>query len=134
MVIDFKPAPLHLGVVTHNGPAMVYFYKEVLQLPAAGEIPFANLGILHKFQCGENIIKILVLDKPADREPVSGGFTAAAGYRYCALEINNLDEAIEHLRDHDTVVANEAMQLRPGVRVAVILDPDGNMIELFEEK
>jgi catechol 2,3-dioxygenase-like lactoylglutathione lyase family enzyme len=113
---------------------MLHFYGEVLQLPEAGKIPFPDLGLLHKFQCAENIIKILVLHKPAERGPVAGGFTAAVGFRYCGLALNNLDETLLRVRNQGVVIANEPLQLRPGVRVAVILDPDGNMIELFEEQ
>lgn len=134
MVMSLKSAPLQLGVVTNNGEAMLEFYQETLQLPKVGEIPFPGLGVLYKLQCGENLIKVLVLDNPAEREAVRGGFTAAAGYRYCTLALTDLDETVAHCQSRGVAMVAEIRELRPGVRVALIADPDGNIIELFEEQ
>jgi len=134
MLMSLKPAPLQLGVVTHNGEAMLGFYRDTLELPESGQTPIPGLGVVHKVKCGDNLIKILVLEKPADNEVVRGGFTAATGYRYCSIELNNLDDTVNHCRACGVAVVADISEIRPGVRVAVIADPDGNMIELFQEQ
>lgn len=134
MLMSLKPAPLQLGVVTHNGEAMLGFYRDTLQLPEIGQTPFPGMGVVHKLQCGDNLIKMLVLEKPAANEVVRGGFTTATGYRYCTIELNNLDDTVNHCRASGVAMVADIREIRPGVRVAVIADPDGNMIELFEEQ
>jgi catechol 2,3-dioxygenase-like lactoylglutathione lyase family enzyme len=134
MIISLKESALELGIVTHNGEEMLRFYHDILGLPIVGEITFPNFSVLNKLQCGTNLIKILVLNSEAEFENIRGGYARATGYRYCTLNINNLDETLAHCQAKDVDVVFDAMELRAGVRVAMIEDPDGNTIELFEER
>lgn len=133
-ILIFKENALQLGVVTHNGEAMLKFYQQILGLPLVGEIDIPNFAVLRKLQCGSNVIKMLDLATPAENDNVRGGYTKATGYRYCTLNIENLDEVLAHCRAENVAVVVDITELRPGVRVAMIEDPDGNTIELFEER
>lgn len=131
--MQLKQESLHLGIVTHNGDAMLDFYNGTLGLPIVGEIRFADLGLLKKLQCGNSVIKLLILDKAVDEANPSGGFAAATGFRYCGLAIDNIDEVVKGCRDAGCTVVVDILELRPGVKAAMLEDPDGNYLEFIQD-
>lgn len=131
MAIQLERQAIDLGVVTSNGDAMLKFYRDTLGLEEAADIPFPGLGMIKKLSCGDSFIKLLILDQPAGKPPCKDGFTAAEGFRYCAITVCNLDELVAGCRDGGYKVVVEISDLRPGVRVAMVEDPDGNTLELM---
>ena len=45
--------------------------------------------------------------------------------------LSNLDETVEACRGFGAKIAVEPRALRPGVRMAMVEDPDGNTVELL---
>ena len=131
MPAELTVPALDLGVVTADAERSLAFYRDTLGLVPDGEIPFPGLGVLHRLRCGQSTVKILALaDPPAGRAP-GGGFSAATGFRYCSLHVGNLDALVAACRERGYAIAVEIRPLRPGVRVAMVEDPDGNAIELM---
>lgn len=126
-----KPA-LDLGIVTVNAEAMLHFYADTLGLPSAGEVPIAGVGTLRKLQCGDSLIKLLILAQPPAGQCGRGGYAAATGYRYCTLTIEDLDVVVARCRAAGCTIAVDIVSPRPGLRAAMIEDPDGNTVELME--
>ena len=131
MTVKLTRSSLDLGIVTDNGDAMLSFYRDTLGLEPVAEIPFPGTGTIHKHACGDGFVKVLVLDAPAATQGSKDGFTAATGIRYFGLDIANLEETVEACRAAGHKVAVEIRDLRPGVKVAMIEDPDGNTLELM---
>lgn len=132
MAVRLSRPALDLGVVTADGGPMLAFYRDLLGFESEGETPFPGLGRVLRLRCGESRVKLLVLERPPRAEAPGGGFSAATGYRYCTLHVANLDEIVRACRDADHAVPVAPRQLRPGVRVAMLEDPDGNTVELME--
>lgn len=132
MSVQLQKNALDLGIVTCNETAMWAFYCEVLGLPPAGDVVLAGVGRVRKLQCGDSVIKMFVPSKPPAESASRGGYAAASGYRYCSLTVRNLDEIVGACRDAGHRVAVPPVELRPGTFVAMVEDPDGNTIELFE--
>jgi len=133
MTMQLAKQSIDLGIVTSNGDAMLSFYSDTLGLSQVAEIPFPGLGTIKKLACGDSFLKLLTLDQPATTAPNKGGFTAAEGIRYCAITLANLDEVVEKCRGEGYKIVVEISDLRPGVRVAMVEDPDGNTLELMGE-
>jgi len=122
---------LDLGVVTADAERALAFYRDTLGLVPDGEIPFPGLGILHRLRCGQSTVKLLALERPPGARAPQGGFSAATGFRYCTLHLANLDAVVAACREGGYAIAVATRPLRPGVRVAMVEDPDGNTIELM---
>lgn len=133
MTVKLAKTALDLGVVTDNGEVMLQFYRDVLGFPEAGEVPIAERGTLKKLQCGDSIFKILVLDKTVENKVRGGGYAAATGYRYCCLSVTNLEAIVSQCREAGHRIAVDIVSPRPGLKAAMIEDPDGNTIELMEQ-
>ena len=122
---------LDLGVVTADAERSLAFYRDTLGLVPDGEVTFPGLGVLHRLRCGHSTVKLLALERaPAARAP-RGGFSASTGFRYCTLHVANLDAVVGACRERGYAIPVDARPLRPGVRVAMVEDPDGNTLELI---
>ena len=131
MSIKLERQAIDLGIVTSNEDNMLKFYRDTLGLDEVAEIPFPGLGTIKKLSCGDSFIKLLILNQPAEKPPCKDGFTAAEGFRYCAITVTNLDELVADCREADYKIVVDISKLRPGVRVAMVEDPDGNTIEFM---
>jgi catechol 2,3-dioxygenase-like lactoylglutathione lyase family enzyme len=66
------------------------------------------------------------LDKAA-----AGGITGACGYRYCTINVSNVEEIAEKCAEAGYVVAVKPLVIRPGVTICIVEDPDGNWVEFL---
>ena len=132
MGMNITKSAIDLGIVTTNGPAMLAFYQQVLGLKLQGEMPMpGGTGVMHRLLCGDSLIKLVVLPAvPATAAP--GGIQGAAGYRYWTITINNLPEMVAACADAGHKVVMGAREIRPGVRIAIVADPDGNWVEFLQ--
>jgi catechol 2,3-dioxygenase-like lactoylglutathione lyase family enzyme len=123
-----KPA-LDVGLVTADAEPLIGFYAGVTGGSVLEPLELPNIGKIHKLQCGESILRIMVpVEKPAPGPPPP--FSAATGIRYLTLEVEDIDAAAAAVEALGGSITLPPFELRPGRRVAQVADPDGNMIEL----
>jgi catechol 2,3-dioxygenase-like lactoylglutathione lyase family enzyme len=131
MGVHLTRQAIDLAIVTTNGPAMLAFYVDVVGLKYLRELVIPNgVGVMHQMACGDSIIKLIVVDDTPVPTP-RGGVRGAAGYRYWTLSVSNLTTLLEACaaRGHKIVTAER--EVRPGVRIGMVEDPDGNWLEFL---
>jgi len=129
--INFTSETIDIGMVTTNDQEMLDFYQNVLGFEKEIEIPFPGIGVVNKLNYGTGYIKILILEKNPSNINPTGDFSTSNGIRYITINLSNLDEILDACKVNNINIINEGIDLRPGVRVALISDPDGNLIELM---
>ena len=131
MAMTLTKQAIDLGIVTTNGAAMLAFYRDLLGLTLQGEMPMpGGVGVMHRLLCGDSLIKLVVLPAvPASAAP--GGIQGAAGYRYWTITISNLGEMVAACQAAGAKVVMAEREIRPGVRIAIVADPDGNWVEFL---
>ncbi len=130
--INFTSKAIDIGIVTSNKESILNFYENILGFTNEVQIPFPGLGTVNKISYGIGYIKVLVLDdKPSNTSPI-GDFSTSNGIRYITINLSNLDELITICSKNNVAIINSGMTIRPGVTVALIQDPDGNLIELMQ--
>ena len=132
--INFTSDAIDIGMVTRNDIEMLSFYQNVLGLIKDTEIPFPGLGVVNKLSFGSGYIKILVLDENPSNTNPTGDFSTSNGIRYITINLSNLDEILDSCKLNDVNIVNSGVIIRPGVTVAIIQDPDGNLIELMQSQ
>lgn len=75
---------------------------------------------------------VLLLNAPgAGGAGRAGGDPEPGGWNRFRIEVDDLDEVVEHLRRHDVGFRGEAVEGKGG-RQVLVEDPSGNVVELFQ--
>jgi catechol 2,3-dioxygenase-like lactoylglutathione lyase family enzyme len=125
-------AGVDVGIVVSDGPKSVAFYRDVLGLSYAGEnaMPVGG-GTMYRLMAGESMIKLVQPEPVPDAATPRGAIDAARGFRYITFSVDDIDAGVARCRDAGAPVLTESTVM-PGVRIALIEDPDGNIVELLE--
>jgi catechol 2,3-dioxygenase-like lactoylglutathione lyase family enzyme len=130
MGVALTKRAIDLGIVTTNGEAMLKFYRDVLGFTYLREMKMPGGGLMHQLGCGDSVIKIVIVDSlPAKAAP--GGVRGANGYRYWTMTVSNLAEILKQCADGGYKVAVKETEIRPGVKIGMVEDPDGNWVEFL---
>ena len=131
MGIQLGKQAIDLGIITTNGEAMLAFYRDVIGLKVQGQMAMPGGGTMHRLLCGDSLIKLVVVaSTPASAAP--GGIQGGAGYRYWTMTVTNLTEMVTTCADAGASVVWTEREIRPGVRIAMVSDPDGNWVEFLQ--
>ncbi|MGE5864731.1 MAG: VOC family protein [Rhizobacter sp.] len=131
MGVQLKKQAIDLGIVTTNGPAMLAFYRDVLGLQYLREMPMpGGSGVMHQLMCGDSMVKLVVAESTPEEAP-KGGIQGATGYRYWTITISNLTEVMAQVAAAGHKIVVKERELRPGVTIGIVADPDGNWVEFL---
>jgi catechol 2,3-dioxygenase-like lactoylglutathione lyase family enzyme len=127
---------VQVGIVPRDLARSLAFYRDELGLPYLGGRPVIEGRTLHFFDSGDGG-NVKLLEQPPEA-PVpsmhapSGPFQAATGLRWLTLDVADLDPIAERCRDR--VFQMPVTELRAGLRICIVEDPDGNAVELVERR
>lgn len=132
MPIELTKDSIDLGIVTRNPDAMLAFYRDTLGFEYEGEMQMAGNGSMQRLHCGSSLIKIVTPGQLGDASAAPGGIGGATGYRYWTISVADLEGMTQKCADAGYQVPVPPRDVRPGVRISMIEDPDGNWVELLE--
>mgnify|MGYP003700422815 CR=1 FL=1 len=122
---------IDIGIITNKLEAMLAFYRDDLGLEVEAVIDMPGGGIMHRLKAGDSVVKIIETDPRPELEAATGGIRAATGYRYWTLHVNDLEQEVSRLKSAGHSIMVGPKQVRPGVSIAMVADPDGNWVELL---
>lgn len=126
-----KPAKdaLDLGILVGNIDKSLEFYQHTLGLEFVGETT-VWYGKISRLRFGNSDLKLVA---PNELPPKGAmGLENQLGFRYITLVVENLSEICKQLRKAGVKFALDETETRPGVRVAMVEDPDGNIVEFLQ--
>jgi len=128
-MMDPAKDSVDLGVVVSDIKASLYFYQELLGLKFIEKIP-VWFGTMYRLRFGTSDFKLI---DPSARPPQGQiGLESQLGFRYVTFVIKNLSDVCKELRSKGVVFEVPEKEARPGVRIAMVRDPDGNVVEFVE--
>jgi len=128
-----KPAKnsLDIGLIASDIKASLHFYQNLLGLEFVGTMPLW-FGTMHRLRFGESDFKLI---EPKKVPPGgASGLENQLGFRYVTFVIENLSELCDDLKKNNIEFTVAEREIRPGVRIAMVKDPDGNIVEFVERK
>jgi glyoxylase I family protein len=134
MAVKVAKDAIDLGIVTTHGEAMLAFYRDVLGFEHEGDIAMEHVGIkvMHRLWFGKSLIKLVVPVKDPGVPAAPGGIQGGTGYRYWTMTIHNLDEVLSAVQAAGRKIVRPRTEVRPGVAIGMVEDPDGNWVEFIQ--
>jgi catechol 2,3-dioxygenase-like lactoylglutathione lyase family enzyme len=126
-----KPAKdsLDLAIVVSDIKASLNFYRDILGLQFIESNP-VFFGTMHRLRFGTSDFKII---EPKTIPPQGAiGLVNQLGFRYVTFVISNLSEMCGELQSKGIEFVIPEKEIRPGLRIAMVKDPDGNIVEFVE--
>ena len=132
--IDPEKQSVDLGIVIRDSEASLTFYRDILGLKHEMDMPMpiGGGGVMHRMKSGSATLKLVRFDTPPTVSNAPGQIPGSTGLRYFTIWISNLDEAMAQIEAAGYTVSTPIVTVRPGIRVAIVEDPDGNLVELLQ--
>ncbi|MBM2832344.1 MAG: glyoxalase/bleomycin resistance protein/dioxygenase superfamily protein [Dehalococcoidia bacterium] len=117
----------HVEIVPTNMDRTVAFYTDVLGFKVRSRRKMENPPMLEiaYLELKDTVIELITVKDPA---PLSTA-PYQAGYRMMAIEVEDMDKAVEYLKGKGVTISRPPVLLGKSKR-AEIKDPDGITIEL----
>ena len=132
MPVALAKTAIDLGIITTNGDAMLGFYRDTLGFRQEADTPFPAGGVMHRLWCGDSLIKVVVPEAAPQEQVAKAPITRANGYRYWTITVSNITELVASCEAGGFKVAVPVTEVRPGVTIAMVEDPDGNWVEFLQ--
>ena len=113
--------------------ALVSFYRDVLGLEMLEPRVFPD-GTVHRLALGTGALKVMVPAQAPDALTRTENFWDRAGLRYVTMWLDDLDAIIERWVSRGGTVVFGPVEIRDGVRTALLVDPDGNTVEAMHDR
>ena len=120
---------LDIGVIVSDIKASLNFYQNILGLTFVGTTPLW-FGTMHRLRFGTSDFKLVEPKAIPPRGAVD--LENQLGFRYVTFVIENLSELCDDLQKSGIEFTLPEKEIRPGVRIAMVKDPDGNIVEFVE--
>jgi len=120
---------LDIGILCADIKRSLDFYEGLLGLKKIGEMPIP-FGHMHRLAFGDSFVKLVDTKKI----PPAGelGLTRALGFRYLTFQITNIDDVCAACEAAGVTFDIPRQELMPGVTIAMVRDPDGNVVEFVQ--
>lgn len=120
---------LDIGLIVSDIKASLAFYGDLLGLEKVQEMP-VPFGTMYRMAFGESFVKLI----DPTKVPSAGslGLTKALGFRYLTFQVSNIDDICTECSAAGVKFEIEKTELMPGVTIAMVVDPDGNVVEFVE--
>jgi catechol 2,3-dioxygenase-like lactoylglutathione lyase family enzyme len=120
---------LDLGILVSDIKASLNFYQKILGLKFVDERP-VWFGTMYRLRFGSSDFKLIDPQTRAPKGPI--GLEGQLGFRYVTFVIKNLSKLCTELQGKGIEFVVTEREFRPGVRIAMVKDPDGNIVEFVE--
>ena len=108
------------------------FYRDVLGFRYEAALDMPGGTTMHRMWCGDSLIKVLQHKQDMTASAPAGGIAGGTGYRYWTITVGNLDAAAARCEEAGCKIPVTPREIRPGVKICMVEDPDGNWVELLE--
>jgi catechol 2,3-dioxygenase-like lactoylglutathione lyase family enzyme len=85
---------------------------------------------MHRLRFGSSDVKLIDPTVRPGAGPI--GIDQQLGFRYLTFVVTNLDAVCQHLEAHNIEFTRKKAEIRPGTTIAMVKDPDGNIVEFVE--
>jgi catechol 2,3-dioxygenase-like lactoylglutathione lyase family enzyme len=131
MAVQLTKDSIDLGIVIRDSDRSLAFYRDTLGLEHVADMPVPGGATMHRLACGTTVVKLVKFEQVPQAANPPGGLVGATGIRYFTLSVGNLDEVLSACEQGGYKMIWKKREIRPGVFVGMVEDPDGNWVEFL---
>ncbi|MEM7465886.1 MAG: VOC family protein [Pseudomonadota bacterium] len=129
MVMRAGKNAIDIGILVNDIEKSLAFYQGLLGLEKIQEMP-VPFGTMHRLAFGDSFVKLI---DPTKVPPAGAdGLTKALGFRYLTFQVANIGEICDACEKAGIQFEIPKQELMPGVTIAMVKDPDQNVVEFVE--
>ena len=132
---------LDVGIVVVDMTRSLNFYRDLIGLPVVAEFRIGQVGepVVSRIGDGkmvwlryrESLIKLVEMDvEPSGRTPT--GLSKAFGFRFITLPVPGIEALMAKTEQAKAPLVVPLIELADGVKISMVEDPDGNVVEFVE--
>ena len=125
---------IDLGIVVRDIDACLPFYRDVVGLKFLFDFDLPGGSHMWQLACGDSVIKLVTHSPTPDAANPPGGSNGGTGLRYWTMKVDDIDAAVATCEAASAPIPLPILELMPGIRIAMVEDPEGNVLEFLEQK
>lgn len=129
--MELSKDSIDLGIVITDPARALVFYRDMLGMKDDGEMEVRG-GRMYRLLCGSSLIKLVKMEREPEGKPVGGGPGRGFGIRYFTIHVADVRALIARLESNGIKPLVPPAENRPGVVMAMVNDPDGNIVEFLQ--
>ncbi len=133
MGVQLTKDSIDLGVVVRDSEAALKFYRDTLGLEHVADMDMGRGTTMHRLAIGSTVLKLVSPGTVPEGSNPAGGIGTASGIRYFTLSVGNLADVLAACDAGGYKVVWKEREIRPGVKVGMVEDPDGNWVEFLQQ-
>lgn len=123
---------IDIGIVVRDIDSCLSFYRDVLGLELLRDFDLPRHSHMWELACGRCRVKLVTYDPAPEASNPSGGSAGGTGLRYWTMGVNDIDATVARCEQAGAPIPLPVLELIPGIRIAMVEDPEGNWIEFLE--
>jgi catechol 2,3-dioxygenase-like lactoylglutathione lyase family enzyme len=139
-MVDLQRPVLDIGLVVRDFEGALEFYRDKLGFVPTRQIDvddvtarqtgLAAAGFdIQYMQVGDVNLKLIRMKNPPSTAPTDSD--PVYGYRYVTMWVEDMDRTYDEWRANGVEFLCEPIRRTPDLRVVVLKDPEGNLIEIL---
>jgi|SRR5882672_9854025 len=129
MLLEPAKESVDVCIVVRDIHKSLDFYQRILGLEKVRELE-TPYGTVHRLRFGTSLLKVMDPRHVPPAGPV--GLEKQLGFRFVSFTIRDLAGACAALERAGVTLTMPATRVLPDLQVAMVADPDGNVLELVE--
>lgn len=125
---------IDVGIVVKNIDDTLPFYRDALGLNLLFDFELPTGSHMWQLAVGECVVKLITHKTTPTAANPPGGSGGGTGLRYWTKGVDDIDAAVKQCEEFGSTIPLGVTQLMPGIRIAMIEDPEGNVVEFLETK
>jgi predicted enzyme related to lactoylglutathione lyase len=128
---SLKGGIVEIGIVVNDLEAATPFYTDGLGLHHLVDLDLGPLGVQRRFAHGDAVIKLIEPPEAPELSNPPGGLEGGAtGLRYATVAVDDIEGVVARCEQLGAKIPYPIMEWKPGSKVAIVEDFDGNWFEI----
>jgi predicted enzyme related to lactoylglutathione lyase len=123
---------IDIGIVVRDIDACLPFYRDVVGLKFIADFKIPGGSHMWMLACGPCMVKLVTHEPTPDATNPLGGSHGGTGLRYWTMGVNDIGAAVAKCEAANAPIHVPITEIMPGTRIAMIEDPEGNVVEFLE--